>query len=70
MRQTDKSVVELNKLIIPLAELRMQIVELMKDGFNEAPLGDFLLMIRHITYPVDESSTQPADRVDRNNMGR
>lgn len=37
---------ELNSLKIPLAELRAQIVELMKDGFEEIPLGDLLWIIK------------------------
>lgn len=38
---------DLNKVKIPLAELRVQIVELMKDGFTEIPLADLLHLIKH-----------------------
>lgn len=39
---------ELNKLQIPLAEVRMFVVDLMRDGHTEYPLGDFLLDLRAI----------------------
>lgn len=45
--------VELNKRKVPLADLRMLIVELMKDGIKEAPLGDLLLMIRSLLQKID-----------------
>jgi hypothetical protein len=37
---------DLNTLKIPLAELRVLVVQLMKDGIQEVPLGDFLLMLK------------------------
>lgn len=37
---------ELNKLTVLLPELRMILVELMKEGISEYPLGDLLLMMR------------------------
>lgn len=37
---------ELNSLKIPLADLRSQIVELMKNGVTEIPLGDLLWLIK------------------------
>lgn len=36
----------LNTYKVNLADLRYQIVELMKDGFKEIPLGDLLFIIR------------------------
>jgi hypothetical protein len=48
---------DLNQIIVPLQELRMLIVDLMKDGIYEAPLGDFLLMLKEVTYRADEEAT-------------
>ena len=39
---------ELNDIEIPLADIRVLVVQLMKDGNSEIPLGDFLLMLRDI----------------------
>lgn len=39
---------DLNKIKLPLAELRQQIVELMREGKTEVPLGDYLYMLRLI----------------------
>lgn len=39
---------DLNKLQIPLAEVRMWIVEQMRAGKTEYPLGDFLLELHRI----------------------
>lgn len=44
---------ELNKLKLPLADVRMVVVELMKDGFTEVPLGSFLLMLNSIVRGED-----------------
>jgi hypothetical protein len=38
--------VDLNTLQVPLADLRARIVELMKEGYKEVPLGDFLLIMQ------------------------
>lgn len=38
----------LNKLNVPLADVRMHIVELMKDGIKEMPLGDFIVMVQEV----------------------
>jgi hypothetical protein len=38
----------LNTYKIPLAELRMIIVDYMKDGFTEIPMGDLLAVLRSI----------------------
>lgn len=39
---------ELNKIKVNLADLRIQIVQLMKDGFTEIPLADLLFIIKEI----------------------
>lgn len=39
---------ELNKIKVPLADLRVQIIELMKQGFTEIPLADLLFIIKHM----------------------
>lgn len=40
---------DLNKIKVPLADLRVQLVELMKQGFTEIPLADLLFIIKQIT---------------------
>jgi hypothetical protein len=40
---------ELNKIKVPLADLRIQLVELMKQGFTEIPLADLLFIIKEIS---------------------
>ena len=39
---------ELNKIKVPLADLRIQIIELMKQGHKEIPLADLLWIIKHM----------------------
>jgi hypothetical protein len=39
---------DLNQLKIPLAEVRMFIVDLMREGLTEYPLGDFMYQLRTI----------------------
>lgn len=39
---------ELNKIKVPLADLRIQIIELMKQGFTEIPLADLLFIIKNM----------------------
>jgi hypothetical protein len=46
---------KLNRIMVPLADLRVQIIELMKQGYTEIPLADLLFMIRQIVR--DESIT-------------
>lgn len=48
---------DLNDLTIPLAELRMLIVDLIKNGIYEAPLGDFLLLLKPL---VKHTEKDPA----------
>jgi hypothetical protein len=38
----------LNKLMVPLPDVRMHLVALMKDGVTDMPLGDFIVMIQQI----------------------
>jgi len=40
---------DLNKIEIPLAELRQQIIELMREGKVTIPLGDYLTLL-HVIY--------------------
>jgi hypothetical protein len=40
--------VQLNQIKIPLADLRVQINELMKEGIKEIPLGDLLHIIKTV----------------------
>lgn len=39
---------KLNSVLVPLADLRVQIIELMKQGYTEIPLADLLFIIRQI----------------------
>lgn len=43
---TESEYAELNKIKVPLADLRVQIIELMKQGFTEIPLADLLFIIK------------------------
>jgi hypothetical protein len=38
----------LNRVKVSLPELRMQIVELMKQGFTEIPLADLIFIIKNM----------------------
>lgn len=40
---------DLNHIEIPLADLRQQIIELMREGKTHIPLGDYLTLL-HIIY--------------------
>lgn len=44
---------ELNKIKVPLADLRIQIIELMKQGFTEIPLADLLFIIKEMVKNKD-----------------
>jgi len=48
LSEISESTKELNKLKVPLADLRAAIVQLMKEGYTEAPLGDFLVIIKSV----------------------
>jgi len=55
---------DLNTIQIPLADVRMFIVDLMRDGHTTYPLGDFLQEL-HIIYHDkhdDEQSLVPLDK--------
>jgi hypothetical protein len=49
---------DLNKIKLPLAELRLQIVAMMREGETEVSLGDYLHMLQAIyrKKKEDESS--------------
>jgi len=46
MSTSTEDYTELNKLSVPLPDLRALIVVLMKEGQTEMPLGELLIMIR------------------------
>jgi hypothetical protein len=48
---------DLNKIRIPLAELRMQIVEMMRQGETSVALGDYLHML-HAIYRKKQAENQ------------
>jgi hypothetical protein len=48
MTNSDSLNNDLNKLLIPLPELRALCVALMKEGATTIPLGDLLLMIQDL----------------------
>lgn len=56
---------DLNQLQIPLAELRMYIVDLMKEGRTEYPLGDLLYDIRGIYRAKQYDVVQTLDGLDK-----
>ena len=39
---------DLDKLQVPLPDLRVLVVTLLKDGISEVPLGQFLLMVKNL----------------------
>ncbi len=53
MSKNSETVKELNKIKISLPVLRMTIVELMKEGYTEIPLGDLLVMIHYLYHDGD-----------------
>jgi hypothetical protein len=44
----------LNEIRIPLAELRMQIVEMMRQGLTEVSLEDYLHMLHSLYHSTKE----------------
>lgn len=55
--RVDDDVTDLNRLWIPLAPLRMEIAKLVKEGNNEYPLGELILIIRGILRKEEENGT-------------
>lgn len=45
MNPNSDDYISLNTVKVNIPSLRLQIIELMKDGFEEIPLGDFLFII-------------------------
>lgn len=43
----------LDQYIIPLPDLRMMVVELMKEGDKEIPLGQLIVMLKNIAEKRD-----------------
>lgn len=45
---------ELNRVKINLADLRAQIVDLIKEGYTEVPLADLIFIIKAIAEPSED----------------